>query len=176
MYRRGSAHLCCKCSAYIQEGNGFAKCEDNEPWSIPSSIDAAGGLENFGGAGVNVRRAVQDRAVLLDGYAMCVWQMMVPASGGRAEAAKLIPARGMGTTSEVDTPEVRAGGKNQGLRGDAAERRNARRLGKFDHECSGARQIACKRNDCIDWSPGQQPFAWAQRRGVTIQLEVGIRK
>ena len=82
----------------------------------------------------------------------------------------------METTSEVDTRELRISGKNQVLRGDAAEHRNARRLGKFDHECSGTRQIACKRNDCIDWSAGQQPFAWAQWCSVTVQLEVGIRQ
>jgi hypothetical protein len=92
MYRRGSTHLCRKCPAYIQEGNGFAKREDNEPRSIPSSIDAARGLENFGGTGVNVQRAVEDRPVLLNGHAMCVSQVMVPACGGRAEAAKLVPA------------------------------------------------------------------------------------
>jgi len=92
MYRCGSPYLCRKCSAYIQEGNGFAKREDNEPWSIPSSIDAACGLKNFGGTGVNVRCAVEDRPVLLNGYALCVWQLMVPASGGRTEAAKLTPA------------------------------------------------------------------------------------
>jgi hypothetical protein len=92
MYRRGSTYLCRKSSGYIQEGNGFAKSEDNEPRSIPSSIDAARGLENFGGTGVNVRRAVEDRPVLLNGYATCVWLVMVPACGGRAEAAKLVPA------------------------------------------------------------------------------------
>jgi hypothetical protein len=91
MYRRGRPHLCRKCSAYIQEGNGFAKRENNEPWSIPSSIDAARGLENFGGTGVNVRCAVEDCPVLLNGYALRVWQVMVPASGSRTEAAKLIP-------------------------------------------------------------------------------------
>jgi len=92
MYRRGSAYLCRKRSAYIQKGDGFAKREDNEPRSIPSAIDAARGLENFGGTRVNVRRTVEDRPVLLNGYAVCVWQVMVPASGGRTEAAKLIPA------------------------------------------------------------------------------------
>jgi hypothetical protein len=92
MYRRGRPHLCRKCSAYIQEGNGFAKREDNEPRSIPSLIDAARGLENFGATGVNVRRAVDDGRVLLSGYALCVWQVMVPASGSRTEAAKSIPA------------------------------------------------------------------------------------
>lgn len=92
MYRRGGPHLCRKCSADVQEGNGFAKREDNEPWSTTSSIDAARGLKNFGGTGVNVRRAIEDRPVLLNGYAVCVWQVMVPASGGRTEAAKLIPA------------------------------------------------------------------------------------
>lgn len=81
----------------------------------------------------------------------------------------------MGTSSEVDTRERRIGRENQSLRGDATKRRNAGRLGKLGHEGSGARQIAGKRNDCIDWSAGQQPVAWAQSCSVTIQLEVGIR-
>jgi hypothetical protein len=110
MYRSGCPYLCRKCSAYIQEGNGFAKREHNEPRSISSSIDAARGLEDFGGTGVNVRRAVEDRSVLLNGYALCVWQVMIPASRSRAEAAKLIPSGGIRASGEVDTREVRVGG------------------------------------------------------------------
>jgi hypothetical protein len=70
MYRHGRTQLCGKRSAYIQESDVVAKREDNEPRSIPSPIDAARGLENFGGTSVNVRRAVEDRPVLLGGYAM----------------------------------------------------------------------------------------------------------
>jgi hypothetical protein len=67
MHRRGRYHLRRKRPAYIQEGNGFTKCEDDEPRSIASSVDAARGLEDFGCTGVNVRCAVEDRPVLLDG-------------------------------------------------------------------------------------------------------------
>src|SRR5882757_4097157 len=60
---------------------------------------------------------------------------MVPACGGRTEAAKLIPVRRMWATSEIDTRELRVGWKNESLRGDFAERCNARRLREFGHEC-----------------------------------------
>jgi hypothetical protein len=73
MHRRGRPHLRRKCPSYIQEGDGFAKCEDNEPRSIASSVDAARGLEDFGCTSVNVRRAVQDRPVLLDDNTVRGW-------------------------------------------------------------------------------------------------------
>jgi sarcosine oxidase delta subunit len=53
---------------------------------------------------------------------------MVPACGRWTESAKLIPVRWVGTCGEVDTREFRVGGKNECLRGDAAQRCNTRRL------------------------------------------------
>src|SRR5260370_192974 len=122
MYRRGRPYPRRKCFAQIEEGNGFAKREDNEPRSIASPIDAPRGLEDLGCTGGNIRWGVEDWAALLDGKAPSVWQMVVPACRGGTEAAKLVPARRMRAGGEVDAREHRVGCENEGLWGDVTER------------------------------------------------------
>src|SRR5258707_14716415 len=99
---------------------------------------------------------------------------MVPAGGGGAEAAKLIPTHRMQAGSEVDAREHRVRLESQDLWRDVPERGNSRGLRKLCHDVSGACEIACECNHCLDGATRQYPFARAQRLGVAIQLEIGI--
>lgn len=108
MYRRGSSHRRRKCSAQVEEGNGCAKGEDDEPGSVASSVDASCRLEYLGCAGVNIPRAIKDCPTLLV-TAVLLYQLVIPACGGRARTAKLVPARRMRAGSEVNAGEYCVG-------------------------------------------------------------------
>lgn len=111
-----------KNAAQIEQRNGFAKREDNEPWRVAGSVDSPSALEDFGGTRVNVRRAIEDGSALPPSGIARVWQVVIPSGSRGSETAELIPARGMRTVSKVDTRERRVGFQRDGLRRDVAER------------------------------------------------------
>jgi hypothetical protein len=49
-----------KDAAQIEQRNGFAKREDNEPWCVASSVDSSSALKYLGGTRIYIRRAIED--------------------------------------------------------------------------------------------------------------------
>ena len=83
--------------------------EDAKGRCVTDPIDAASGLEYLRRAGVHVRRAVEDGAVLFRWVAVGVGKVMVPTCCCGSETAKLIPARRMracGKANSRDKPSV----------------------------------------------------------------------
>jgi hypothetical protein len=121
-------------AAQIEQRNGFAKREDNEPWCVASSVDSPSILKYLGGARINIRCAIEDGSGLLGGAIARVWQVMIPSRSSGSETAELIPARGMRTGCEVDTRKRRVGCQRDGLRRDVAERSDPRWFWELAHE------------------------------------------
>lgn len=69
VYCRGGAYCCRKGAAQVEEDYRLTKGEHDQPRSSPGSIDAAGRLEDFGYASINVRRAVENCTALCNGIA-----------------------------------------------------------------------------------------------------------
>ena len=130
----GSSDRGSKDTAQIEQRNGFAKREDDEPWRVASSINSPSALEYLGGTRINVRCAIEDGPALLGGGIARVWQVVIPSGGSGSETAELIPARGMRTGGEVDTGKRRVSCQRYGLRRDIAERRDPWWLWKLAHE------------------------------------------
>ncbi len=118
----------------IEQRNGFAKREDNEPWRVASSVDSPSALEYLGGTRINIRRAIDDGSALLGRGIAHVWQVVIPSRSSGSETAELIPVRGMRTGREVDTRKWRVGYQRDGLRRDVAERSDPWWLWKLAHE------------------------------------------
>jgi hypothetical protein len=93
----------------IEQRNGFAKREDDEPWRIASSINSPSALEYVRGTRINIRRAIEDGSALFGGGIARVWQVVIPSGSSGSETAEMIPARGMRTGGEVDTRQRRVG-------------------------------------------------------------------
>jgi hypothetical protein len=123
-----------KATAQIEQRNGFVKRKNDEPWSVASSVDSAGALEDLGDTRINIRRAIEDGSALLGGGIAHVEQVVIPAGRCGPGTAVLIPVRGMRTGREVDTCKRRVGCLRDGLRRDVAERSDSRWLRKFTHE------------------------------------------
>ena len=123
-----------KNAVQIEQCNGFAKSEDNEPWRVTSSVDSPSALEYLGGTRINIRRAIEDGSALLGRDIARVWQVMIPSGSSGSETAELIPARGMRAGGEVDTRNRRVGCQRDDPRLDVAERSDPRWLRKLAHE------------------------------------------
>jgi hypothetical protein len=123
-----------KDAAQIEQRNGFAKREDNEPWCVASSVDSPSAVKHLGGTRINIRRAIEDGSALLGRGIARVWQVMIPSGGSGSETAQLIPARGMRTGREVDTRKRRVNCQRDGPRRDVAERSDPWWLWKLAHE------------------------------------------
>jgi hypothetical protein len=111
-----------KNAVQIEQRNGFAKREDNQPWRVASSVDSPSALEYFSGTRINIQRAIEDGSALLARGIARVWQLVVPPGSCKPETAELIPAGGMRTGREVDTRKRRVDFQRDGLRRDVAER------------------------------------------------------
>jgi hypothetical protein len=130
----GSTERSGKDAVQIEQRNGCAKREDNEPWCVASSVDSPSALKYLGDTCINIRCAIEDGSALLGGGIARVWQLMIPSSGSGSEIAELIPARGMRTGRKVDTHKSRVGCQRDGARRDIAERSNPWGLWKLAHE------------------------------------------
>jgi hypothetical protein len=130
----GSADRGDEDAVQIEQRNGFAKREDDEPWRVASSVDSPSALKYLGGTRINIRRAIEDGSALLGRGIARVRQVMIPSGSSGSETAELIPARGMRTGREVDTRKRRVGFQRDGLRRDVAERSNPWWLRKLAHE------------------------------------------
>jgi len=92
MDRSGGPDGCRECAAQVEQVQGRFQGEDGKGRCVTDPIDAASGLEYLRRAGVHVRRAVEDGALLLGWVAVDVWKVMVPTCCCGSETAKLIPA------------------------------------------------------------------------------------
>ena len=59
-----------------------------EGWRVVDPVNPADRLEDLGSAGVHLRRAVKNGAVLLGRLNVGTWQMMVPARRGRSDVTE----------------------------------------------------------------------------------------
>ena len=123
-----------KNAVQIEQRNGFAKREDNEPWRVASSVDSPSALEYLGGTRINIRRAIEDGSALLARGIARVWRVVIPSGSSGSENAELIPAQGMRTGREVNTRKRRVGFQRDGLWRDVAERSNPWWLWRLAHE------------------------------------------
>ena len=123
-----------KNAVHIEQCNGFAKSEDNEPWRVTSSVDSPSALEYIGGTRINIRRAIEDSSAMLGRGIARVWQVMVPSGSSGSETAELVPARGMRAGREVNARKRRVGCQGDGSRRDIAERSDPWWLWKLAHE------------------------------------------
>jgi hypothetical protein len=130
----GSSDRGGKDAAQIEERNGLAKRKDDKTWSIASSVDSPGALEDLRGTRINIWRAIEDGSALLGRGIARVWQVVIPSSSSGSETSELIPARGMRTGCEIDACKRRVGCQRDGLRLDFAERSDPWWLRKFTQE------------------------------------------
>ena len=130
----GSSDRGGKDAAQIEERNGLAKRKDDNTWSIASSVDSSGALEDLRGTRINIWRAIEDGSALLGRGIARIWQVVIPSSSSWSETSELIPARGMKTGREIDTCKRRVGCLGDGLRLDFAEGRDPWWLRKLTQE------------------------------------------
>lgn len=123
-----------KNAVQIEQCNGFAKREDNEPRRLTRSVDSPSALEYLGGTRIDIRRAIEDGSALLGRDIARVRQVMIPSGSSGSETAELIPARGMRAGGEVDSRNWRAGCQRNDPRLYVAERSDPRWLRKLAHE------------------------------------------
>jgi hypothetical protein len=121
-------------AAQIEQRNGFAKREDDEPWRVASSVDSPSALEDLGGTRINIWRAIEDGSALLGRGIARIWQVVIPSRSSGSKTAELIPVRRMRTSREVDTRKRHVGCQRDGLRRDVAERSDPWWLWKLAHE------------------------------------------
>lgn len=57
----GGANRCREAAAQVEQRDGLTKRKHDQPWSTPGPVDASGGLEDFGHAGVDIGGAVENR-------------------------------------------------------------------------------------------------------------------
>jgi hypothetical protein len=92
MYRGRCADSRRERSAKIDECDRLSEREHSEPGRIASPVNASCVLKNLGHTGIDVWRAIENAAVLLDRETGCVRQVVVPTGTNWAKAPKSAPA------------------------------------------------------------------------------------